>query len=218
MRMRFGDFVLDVDRRQLLRGSAPVHLSPKAFDLLTTLIEARPKALSKEELLDKAWRGTFVTENNVATVIADIRSALEDDPRRARFVRTVHGFGYAFDGMVLIDDEPTAATGTPMRPRVVWEGREIPLQVGENIIGREGTGVVALDSPTVSRRHARMLVGADRVTLEDLGSKNGTYLRDRLLDGVVALADGDEIRFGSIVVLFRSVGPAGATQTAESRG
>ena len=61
--------------------------------------------------------------------------------------------------------------------RILWDSRTIPLSEGPNVIGRDPAATVFVDSSTVSRRHAVIVVSADGATLEDLGSKNGTYLR-----------------------------------------
>jgi DNA-binding winged helix-turn-helix (wHTH) protein len=98
MRVRFSPYVLDLESRQLLRGDDVVHLSPKAFDLLSILVSARPKALSKSDLLERLWPGTFVVEKNLANLVSEIREAIGDDPGNPRFIRTVHRFGYAFRG------------------------------------------------------------------------------------------------------------------------
>ena len=113
MPFRFGEFVLDSDTREVHRGREPVHLSPKAFQLLEALVESRPKALSKAALHDRLWPKTFVVEANLANLVGEIRAALGEDPRRPRFVRTVHGFGYAFRGAP--DTRAPSASTTPFR-------------------------------------------------------------------------------------------------------
>jgi DNA-binding winged helix-turn-helix (wHTH) protein len=95
-RVTFGEFVLDPDTRELLRGNTPVPLSPKAFQLLAVLVENRPKALSKSDLQERLWPGTFVVEKNLTNLVTEIRAALGDDASDPVFVRTVHRFGYAF--------------------------------------------------------------------------------------------------------------------------
>ena len=94
----FGDFELDQARRQLLRSGEPVPLEPKAYELLNLLLERRPRALSRAQIRDAIWPQTFVSESTLAVVVNGIRQALEDDARHPRFIRTVHGFGYAFCG------------------------------------------------------------------------------------------------------------------------
>lgn len=94
----FGDFELDQERRQLLRAGEPVPLEPKAYELLSLLLERRPRALSRAQIRDVVWPQTFVSESTLAVVVNGIRQALGDDARHPRFIRTVHGFGYAFCG------------------------------------------------------------------------------------------------------------------------
>src|SRR6266699_2092471 len=98
MQVTFGDYCLDLGTRQLLRGKTEVRLSPKAFDLLQVLIDNRTRALSKAELHDRLWPGTFVTDANLAVLVGELRKALHDRPDAPKFVRTVRRFGYAFCG------------------------------------------------------------------------------------------------------------------------
>ena len=100
-RLRFGDWTYDGESRELRGLSGAVHVSPKAFDLLGTLLESRPRALSKAELRDRLWAQTVVADSNLASLIREIRKALGDMARRPAFLRTVHGFGYAFCGQAL---------------------------------------------------------------------------------------------------------------------
>ena len=100
MKVRFGDVRFDGEARQLFRQQDPVHVSGKAFELLKLLLERRPAALSKAEIQEHLWPDTFVSEANLPTLVTEIREAIGDDARHARFVRTVHGFGYAFSGEV----------------------------------------------------------------------------------------------------------------------
>jgi DNA-binding winged helix-turn-helix (wHTH) protein len=102
----FGDFGLDEERRQLLRAGMPLALEPKAYELLGLLLARRPRALSKAQIRDVLWPGTFVSESALAGLVTDLRSVFGDDPRRPRFIRTVHGFGYAFCGEAREDGRP----------------------------------------------------------------------------------------------------------------
>ena len=210
MKLQLGELTLDLDARQLVRGAEDVHLSPKAFELLKILVENRPRALSKTELHERLWPATFVSEVNLAALIAEIRDALGDDARKPKFVRTAHRFGYAFSGSAL--DTGRAAPETTFC-WLIKDGRRLPLRPGENILGRDPDEGIDLESPTVSRRHARIVVSPSGATLEDLGSKNGTYQRGERVTTAVALANGDEIRTGSIVMRFRMSSPKGLTET-----
>jgi DNA-binding winged helix-turn-helix (wHTH) protein len=216
MRVRFGDCVLDTDSRQLFRGIEAVHLSPKAFELLTLLVTNRPKALSKRQLHEAIWSATFVTDDSLARLITEIRAAIGDDAREARFVRTVYGFGYAFaDSATVVGDSRDLR---PSRGRKCWlmsDGREIVLADGENVIGRDPDAAVSLESTRVSRRHARIVVKDGDAMLEDAGSKNGTYLQGERIKTPTALSNGDAIRIGPFLLTFHAR-PAGAPTETES--
>lgn len=210
--LSFGPFTLDTDARQLRRGSAPpVHLSPKAYDLLCMLVAARPRAVAKRAIHDQLWPQTFVSEATLSSLVAELREALGERGRSATFIRTLHGFGYAFAG----DAHDTGAAVVESRRHwIVCDGRETPLAEGENLIGRDPHMTIVLLSPSVSRRHARVVIAADVSTLEDLGSKNGTYLRGLAIASPTSLADGDRIRIGAFELTFRALTGAGSTETS----
>lgn len=212
MQISFGGLILDTDTRQLQRNGADVHLSPKALDLLSLLVTERPRALSKTELLEKLWPGAFVTENNLASLVVEIRQAIGDDARTPRFVRTVQRFGYAFKGEAGPPSSRIPAKGRADCWLVVGT-RRIALATGENVLGREGDGIIALGSETVSRRHARIVVDDAAATLEDLGSKNGTRLKGRLILASELLANGDEIGLGAVVLTFCRMDTGHSTRT-----
>jgi DNA-binding winged helix-turn-helix (wHTH) protein len=214
VKLLFGDFTIDDGTRQLLQGDREVHLSPKAFDLLAALAGARPRALSKTELHARLWPDTFVSDANLAMLVAEVRSAIGDDARRARFVRTVQRYGYAFHGNATELSGPVASeAGSSFKCWLLAPLRQIPLIAGENLVGRDPGVQVWLDSDTVSRRHARITIDRDRVTLEDLNSKNGTRVGGNQITAPLPLADRDEIRFGSIGLTFRIWVGGEATRT-----
>ena len=216
MRIRFGPFVVDCDTRQLMQEGREIHLAPKAFELLVMLLSDRPKVLSKEVLQQRLWPETFVAEANLSNLVAEIRDALGDRARAPRFIRTAHGFGYAFSGEAISERRPDE---TPEGPRcwLEWGKRRIPLSPGENVVGRDPDVEVRLDASTVSRRHARLVVTAESTVLEDFGSKNGTFRGDERVTSPVALADGDAIHIGSLLVTFHVRAPQGSTETQGSR-
>jgi DNA-binding winged helix-turn-helix (wHTH) protein len=213
--VRFGEFSLDPDRRQVLREGAPVPLEPKAWDLLSLLVARRPKALSKAQIRDVLWPGTFVSETVLAGLVADIRSALGDDARQPRFIRTLHGFGYAFCGTVEEERAPAPGllSGGASGCRLLWAGREIPLPDGEHLLGRDEGCLVRSRSVRVSRHHAKITVQAGRAIVEDLGSRNGTSVGGRCIEGPVELALGDTIEVGPEEIVFLGPGGTGSTVT-----
>ena len=216
-RIRFGEWTYDRESRELRGPKGAVHVSPKAFDLLGTLLDNRPRALSKAELRDRLWAQTVVADSNLASLVREIRKALGDVARRPVFLRTVHGFGYAFCGQALEVPRGTASLGRAASARLIWELRELPLTDGENVLGRGSDASPRIGAATVSRRHARLLLSAQSATIEDLGSKNGTYVRGQLVTGPTALADGDEIRLGSVRLTIRVVSGDGSTDTYAGR-
>jgi len=202
--IRFGGFLLNLDTRQLSRDGCEIHLSPKAFALLTTLIAERPKVLSKVVLQQRLWPETFVAEANLSNLVAEIREAIGDRARAPLFIRTAHGFGYAFCGEAT--SLPRAAETESARPAcwLEWGNRRFPLPIGEHVIGRDADLAVSLDASTVSRRHARVVVTAGRATLEDFSSKNGTFRGGERVTSPIQLADGDSIRIGSLLLTFHA--------------
>jgi pSer/pThr/pTyr-binding forkhead associated (FHA) protein len=101
-----------------------------------------------------------------------------------------------------------------VRFRLVWEEGRAGIGEGEHVLGRDPDLELFLDSPSVSRRHALIRVTGGEATVEDLGSKNGTFVADRRVDSTMALADGDVIRVGSVPVTFKVLAVWGSTHTA----
>ena len=199
----FAGFTFRPASRELLAGETTVHLSPKAFDVLKLLIDRRPEAVSKEELLARAWPGTHVLEASLTMVIAEIRRALGDESRSPRFIRTVHRYGYAFCGEAREAGESGGTTEAAPPAWLVWNGQRLPLRRGENLIGRDPRSHVWLDVPGVSRRHARLVIGEGAAMLEDLGSRNGTAVNGRPLAAPAPIGDGDLIECGAVPLQFR---------------
>jgi DNA-binding winged helix-turn-helix (wHTH) protein len=211
---RFGPFLLDAATRQLLRDGREMSVSPKAFQLLLLLVENRSRAMSRVELHQQLWPSTYVLETNLAGLIAEIRRALDDTPGTPRFVRTMHRFGYWFIGDVQQSDASREPGEAGPKYWLVWATRRVPLTEGVNILGRGTDTSVWIDAPGVSRHHARVVVRPGEAILEDLGSKNGTYVGANPVTTPRRLADGDQIRLGSVVITFRIPQPPGSTETA----
>jgi DNA-binding winged helix-turn-helix (wHTH) protein len=214
---RFNDFSLDTDTRRLLRGNEEIHISPKAFDLLLMLVENRSRAVSRTELQTHLWPSTFVLDTNLASLVKEIRRALADTPDDPRFVRTLHRFGYWFIGQIRGEVTDSQPSHPCIRYWLIWETRQVPLAEGENILGRAPDVSVWIDASGVSRHHARIVLADEHASVEDLGSKNGTYLGGQRVTSPRQLADGDQIRLGPVVVTFRIPPPAGSTETASGR-
>lgn len=208
MVLDFDTFRVDFDRRQLLRDGEAVHLSPKALQLLQVLIEARPKALSKAGIHEQLWPATFVADSNLASIINEVRRALDDDAHSPKYIRTVHAYGYAFCA------EPLSPRGQPQGSpvgKLVWEKGEEPLFAGRNIIGRDIDAAVRIDDRTISRHHAAIVINGARATLEDLQSKNGTFRDGDRVSAPVQIKDGSVIEVGSVRMTYREISTLSTT-------
>jgi DNA-binding winged helix-turn-helix (wHTH) protein len=208
--VRFGAFEFDAETRRLRRDGADIHLAPKAFDLLGLLLKAAPRVIGKRELHEKLWPGGAVVDATLVALIKQLRRALDDRDRRAPLIRTVHRVGYAL--------EFPLTRGDPISHGVLrWlmaGHRRLPLVAGENIVGRDAAVQVRLDDPAVSRRHARIVVSGSGAVLEDLRSKNGTFLDSlKLAATPVPLRDGSELAFGTVLATYRESGSGMPTQT-----
>lgn len=213
MRVRFGDCVFDSSTRELKRGDQPVHLPPKAYQLLELLLSRRPRPVKKADIRDSLWPDTAVGVSSLARVVAGLRSAIGDDARRPSLVRTVHGFGYAFSGEAAVEPAPGSGPPGALACRLVSGDREIVLGEGGHVVGRLPENDVWIDSTSVSRRHARILVSGGRAVIEDLESKNGTWLGGKRLTEATELTDGDLITVGSVVLKFRAARATVSTET-----
>jgi DNA-binding winged helix-turn-helix (wHTH) protein len=198
--VRFGLWTFDGPRRLLIDGEGqPVHLPPKAFDLLALLIANAPRVVPKTELHARLWPETFVAEATLVALVKDVRRALQDHNSAAPILRTSHGVGYAFCGALELE-RPEAAV---MNRWVIVRGRRVPLKAGDNLIGRDPRAEIWLDAAGVSRQHARIAVTASASEIEDLGSKNGTFVGEVRVVDPVTLRNGDIIRIGPLAIVYR---------------
>jgi len=96
---RFGDLEVDFTRCELRRAGEPVELTALEFKLLAAFVRNRGRVLSREQLLDLVWgRDTFVTDRVVDNHVVTLRKKIEPEPSQPRYVSSVRGMGYRFDG------------------------------------------------------------------------------------------------------------------------
>jgi DNA-binding winged helix-turn-helix (wHTH) protein len=197
MRVSFDEFTLDTDERLLSRRGQPVHLTPKALALLECLVAKGHGAVPKAELLGRIWPATAVSEGSLTSVVKELRKALGDSAPSPRYVRGVRGYGYAFCADAHVE---RAGGPAPLEPRpefrLSWQQREVALAQGENLLGRTHGVAVWVEHPSVSRRHAVIRVAGATATIEDCGSKNGTFVGSERVVGRRELCAGDDIRLG----------------------
>src|SRR3954453_11102947 len=108
VQFRFADYVLDLDRRELTRGSAAIAIGPKVFDLLVYLVQARDRVVTRDELLDTVWSGRIVSESTLTSHINAVRKAIGDSGQEQRLIRTIARKGLRFVGEVEARDPETA--------------------------------------------------------------------------------------------------------------
>jgi DNA-binding winged helix-turn-helix (wHTH) protein len=212
MRVLLGECEFDSGRRLLLRHGRAEPLTPKAFQLLELLLDRRPEAVAKTELLERLWPGTFVSDASLYNLVSELRTALGDASRATRFIRTVPRYGYAFHGDARPAPPVDLSRPVPSGAGSSWGVAVAPLRGLEP--GRPRPGLCRphrfghrLASPRPDR------VGPERTTVEDLGSKNGTRVNGQRVERRVALTDGDRIRFGSVTITYRILDSLPSTVT-----
>jgi DNA-binding winged helix-turn-helix (wHTH) protein len=207
----FGRFEFDPVTRRVRCEGADIHLTPKAFELLAALLDGAPRVVSKRELHARLWPGGAVADATLVALIKQLRAALDDRDRAAPLIRTVHRVGYALE-LPLVRREP-AMPSVAARWLTVGQ-RRLSLATGENIVGRDEAASVRLDDPMVSRRHARILVSGSGALIEDLGSKNGTFVDGQpIAAGSMPLRNGIQLAFGTVLVVYGESGNGMPTVT-----
>jgi DNA-binding winged helix-turn-helix (wHTH) protein len=208
---RFGRFEFDPVTRRVRREGEEIHLTPKAFDLLAALLEASPRVVSKRELHARLWPGGVVADATLVALVKQLRAALDDRDRSTPLIRTVHRVVYA------LDLPPARRERTVHFVAASWltlGQRRMPLATGENIVGRDEAASIRLDDPMVSRRHARIVVSAAGAVIEDLGSKNGTFIDGQpIAAGPTPLRDGIRLAFGTVLAIYGESGNGMPTLT-----
>ncbi|HET7747221.1 MAG TPA: FHA domain-containing protein [Vicinamibacteria bacterium] len=213
--VRFGPFVADLRTGELSRAGERIELQELPFRVLAALLERPGDLVTRDELRATVWpAGVFVDfDHGLNKAVNKVRRALGDRVEDPRYVATLAGRGYRFVGAVESEDGSAPVPAGRAACRILWDARTIPLSEGPNLIGRDMEATVWIDSSTVSRRHASIVVSAGAATLEDLGSKNGTFVRGRRVTGPTPLEDGDELAVGSARMTFRSAADV-STKTA----
>ena len=191
-----------------------IRLRPRAMDVLVHLAIAAGKLASKRDLIDAVWRTEFVSDHALTQVIAELRAALGDNARNPSFIENIPRRGYR----LVADVTPVAALVSPGRDvslpfKLLGADGDVPLSQGPNVVGRTGDADICIDRTEVSRCHARIMIAGTTATIEDLGSKNGTYLNGERLQQPALLANGDEIWIGRSVARFRFLVEGEPTQT-----
>jgi len=217
--VRFGLFELDVKTGELRKRGVKVALQEQPFQVLAMLVARPGELVTREELRQKLWAdAVFVDfDHGLNKAVGKIRRALGDLAESPRFVETLERRGYRFIAPVeYIPDAGTSAAASAVPAhlaRLVWGDRTIALGEGTHLIGRDPAAAIWIDSATVSRRHATLVVDGFVATLHDLGSHNGTFVNGERVHGARVLAHGDEVRVGPARLILHSAPASRATLT-----
>jgi DNA-binding winged helix-turn-helix (wHTH) protein len=204
--------VIDVGARLVRRDGTDVHLAPKTFELLLLLVRNQPNAVPHEQLHAALWPGVHVSETSLAALVTQLRKALGDTSDDGRVIRTLHRVGYAFIGEAIVAGHASVTAAAVCR--LIWRRKSIEVPAGESVIGRDRGCAVQLDADSVSRHHARLNVTGREASIEDLGSKNGTWVAGERIRGIVPLVDGTSFRLGTETVRFEVTIDDRPTKTA----
>ena len=199
-----GSWMVEPTLDRISKNGRAVRLRPRAMDVLTALAFAAGDLVSKRSLIDEVWRTEFVSDHALTQVIAELRAALGDNAGNPTFIENIPRRGYRLVAPVTPVLESVASNnGVSMPFKLEIDNSSQPLAKGQNVIGRTEEADICLDKTEVSRCHAMITVQGTTAIIEDLGSKNGTYVNGRQIDGPTTLNNGDEIWIGRSVARLR---------------
>ena len=191
----FGSCTLDTNSRELREGERVIAADPRHVAVLLYFLENPGRVISREELIEKVWGKSNDGAERLSQAVAALREAFHDrDARIPRYIAAAPPRGYKFVANV---------NTTNVEYELIHGLRRLPLAPGENIIGRAGDSTIRIGTTGVSRHHARLVIGADRATIEDLESKNGTLVNRRRIKGVCELKQHDEVGIGDATLIFQ---------------
>jgi DNA-binding winged helix-turn-helix (wHTH) protein len=201
--VRFGIFEADLVTGELRRKGVKVALQEQPFQVLALLLERPGGLITRDALRRRIWPdAVFVDfEHGLNKAVSKLRRALADSASTSRFVETLPRRGYRFVAPV---EGRALARSAGARFRVVSEGRAVALPDGETVIGRDPDVRLSVDASSVSRRHARIVVSESGAVIEDLDSKNGTFVNGQRVTVPRTLQDKDEIRVGAATLVVRA--------------
>ena len=208
-RLRFAEFELDLAAYTLWRGGERVRLQRIPMELLTQLVDARGALVDRAHIQTALWGAEVFVDQEAAinTAIRKLRKALGDAPDRPRFIETVIGKGYRFVAPVheVVRETPAAARFVFPKYVVRYAGQEFALAEGDNVVGRDPDAQVCIDHPSVSRRHALIRIVQHEAVIEDLASRNGTFVDGRRVEAIIALQQGAVIGAGPVILTFHAI-------------
>ncbi|AMY11856.1 Dye resistance protein [Luteitalea pratensis] len=224
--LRFAEFELDLGAFALRCPDGPLRLEKLPMEVLILLVQRAGTLVLRSELRATLWGPDVYVEYDSAinTAVRKIRRTLGDDADHPRFVETVVGKGYRFiapvEGDATLHAQSSVCHGrSPARWQCVFPSysvkrgqQEFILEAGETVFGRDPNAGVYVDHPSVSRRHASIAIGSQGAVLQDLESRNGTFVDGRRIDRPTHIDHGALIALGAITLTFIVMAAAASTQ------
>lgn len=159
MEYAFGDFILDLNRGELRGSGGPISMEPRAFALLTYMLENQGRLVEKEELVNSVWDGRIVSDSAISTAIKVVRRALNDDGKEQTWMKTVRGRGFRFDGEVRSQVPEERATVQDDQVQVTDAQRLAPKALPMAIFDRPSVLVVGFDCLGNDGRDSSLALG-----------------------------------------------------------
>ena len=201
--LAFGDFELDLERRELRRGGEHLELPPKPLQLLCYLVRHRSRLVSKRELFDRVWPDVIVSESALATALREVRQALGDDGEAQRVIRTLKGHGYGF--VADMHEPRVRATVAPIRSLAVLTLENLSGDPGQECFADGMTDslichLAGLETVRVLSRTTSKHFKGDSRSLPEIA---GELRVDAIVEGTV-LRTGDEVRIAAQLIDART--------------
>src|SRR6267142_4341879 len=231
---RFGQFMLDSDRRTLSRANSPVSLTPKAFDVLLFLAQNPNRLVTKEELLQAVWGNTFVEEGNLTQYISHLRKALDDNSEDTRLIVTIARKGYQFTARVIVAEAADIArharlqaaanetSKTDARPVEFPTEEKVTKSPPARLRLRRWFGAAALLAVVAaafwlysSYRHRVTLSVTDTIVLADVDNRTGDPVFDDALNTALRY-EMEQTPYLNVLGLDKAYGTMGQLKLAST--
>jgi len=204
----FEGTVLDVRHLEVTRNGERIDLEPKALRVLSYLVEHHDRVVTKEELIAGIWAGTFVTDNALTRVIAQIRKQLDDSARFPRFIETVAPTGYRF----IADVVEEAAAATPAQNPPLASGQPHRWRMAVAVVGAVAIGAGAWSLHNQGAVDTPHVAGLQQITSSPAADLWPSFS-----------PDGSQIAFsssrtGRFEIYIRSLAPGSAERQITSDG
>lgn len=212
-----GTWMVEPTLDRISQDGREVRLRPRAMDVLVVLALSSGKLVTKIDLIDEVWRTEYVGDHALTQVIAELRAALGDDARNPTFIENIPRRGYRLVAPVMpVADSSVTSREATMPFKLELDDGARPLLQGSTVIGRTEDADIRIDKTEVSRCHAMITVQGITAIIEDLGSKNGTFVNGHQVAGPTPLTNGDEIWIGRSVARMRFLIEGEPTKTETS--